>query len=91
MLNPTPPEHLVNAEGQPYFLWDTEMTLEQLRSGLQDPDPEVRAYLVGKLIRQAKPRVAQSPPPGLKKPGGAGKSQTARPWGLCGPGGLSYR
>jgi hypothetical protein len=26
MLNPTPPEHLVNAEGQPYFLWDSEMT-----------------------------------------------------------------
>jgi hypothetical protein len=55
MLNPTSPEHLVNAEGQPYFLWDSEMTLEQLRSGLQDPDPEVRAYLAGKLMRQAKP------------------------------------
>jgi hypothetical protein len=55
MLNPTPPERLVNAEGQPYFLWDSEMTLEQFRAGLQDPDPEVRAYLAGKLMRQAKP------------------------------------
>lgn len=55
MLNPTPMERLVNAEGQPYFLWDSEMTLEQFRSGLQDPDPEVRAYLAGKLMRQAKP------------------------------------
>src|SRR3954447_18438676 len=52
---PTPPEHLVNAEGQPYFLWDSEMTLEQFRAGLRDPDPEVRAYLAGKLMRQAKP------------------------------------
>jgi hypothetical protein len=55
MLNPTSPGHLVNAEGQPYFLWDSEMTLEQFRAGLRDPDPEVRAYLAGKLMRQAKP------------------------------------
>src|SRR3954465_3028989 len=55
MLNPTPPERLPNPEGQPYFLWDSEMTLEQFRSGLQDPDPEIRAYLAGKLMRQAKP------------------------------------
>lgn len=26
-----------------------------LRAGLRDPDPDVRAYLVGKLMRQAKP------------------------------------
>jgi hypothetical protein len=55
MLNPTPPEHLVNAQGQPYFLWDSEMTLDQFQMGLRDPDPEVRAYLAGKLMRQAKP------------------------------------
>ena len=53
MLNPTPPERLVNGKGQPYFLWDTEMTLEEFRAGLKDP--EVRAYLAGKLMRQAKP------------------------------------
>ena len=55
MLNPTPPEKLVDAEGHPYFLWDTEMTLDEFRAGLRSPDPDVRAYLIGKLMRQAKP------------------------------------
>jgi hypothetical protein len=55
MLNPTPPEHLVDADGQPYFLSDGQMTLDEFRAGLRDPDPDVRAYLTGKLMRQAKP------------------------------------
>ena len=54
-LNPTPPSLLVDAQGRPYFLWDSNMTLKELRAGLVDPDPEVRAYLVGKIMRQAKP------------------------------------
>jgi hypothetical protein len=29
--------------------------LNQFRKGLDDPDPDVRVYLVGKLMRQAKP------------------------------------
>jgi hypothetical protein len=55
VLNPTPRNHLTDDEGRPYFLWDCNLTLEQFERGLQDPDPEVRAYLVGKLMRQAKP------------------------------------
>lgn len=55
MLNPTPPEGLTDDQGRPYFLWDCDLTLEQFERGLHDPDPEVRAYLVGKLMRQAKP------------------------------------
>ena len=55
MLAPTPPDRLVDAEGRPYFLWDSPMTLDEFRARLADPDPEVRAYLVGKLMRQAKP------------------------------------
>lgn len=55
MLNFTPPERLTDAQGRPYFLWDCDLTLEQFRERLEDPDPEVRAYLVGKLMRQAKP------------------------------------
>ena len=55
MLNPTPLERMVDPQGHPYFLWDTEMTLAEFRNSLEDPDPEVRAYLVGKLMRQAKP------------------------------------
>jgi len=55
LLNPTPPNRMVDARGRPYFLWDADMTLDQFRAGLRDPDPEVRAYLVAKLMRQAKP------------------------------------
>jgi hypothetical protein len=55
LLNPTPADKMVDARGRPYFLWDCEMTLEQFRAGLASSDPAVRAYLVGKLMRQAKP------------------------------------
>lgn len=54
-LAPTAPERLVNERGQPYFLWDEDLTLEQFRECLHDPDPDVRAYFIGKLMRQAKP------------------------------------
>jgi hypothetical protein len=55
MLNPTPPELLTDQQGRPYFLWDCEMTLDEFRRQLEDSDPDVRAYLIGKLMRQAKP------------------------------------
>lgn len=55
LLNPTRAEHLVDPAGRPYFLWDVDMTLEEFRARLNDADPDVRAYLVGKLMRQAKP------------------------------------
>ena len=55
VLAPTPPDRLVDAAGRPYFLWDEAMTLETFRAKLGDPDPEVRAYFIGKLMRQAKP------------------------------------
>jgi len=51
----TSPEKLVDARGRPYFLWDIDMTLDEFRLGLRNPDPEVRAYLAGKLLRQARP------------------------------------
>jgi hypothetical protein len=46
---------MLDARGRPYFLWDADMTLEAFRAGLQSPDPAVRAYLLAKLMRQAKP------------------------------------
>lgn len=55
VLSRTPPERLVDGEGRPYFLWDVDMTLEAFEQGIRDPEPSVRAYLVGKLMRQAKP------------------------------------
>ena len=55
VLNPTPNSRLVDAQDHPYFLWDQEMTLSTFMERLRDPDADVRAYYVGKLMRQAKP------------------------------------
>src|SRR5579859_4680007 len=50
----TPDDLLVDERGRPYFLWDVDMTLQEFRDGLRQSDLEVRAYLAGKLMRQAK-------------------------------------
>jgi hypothetical protein len=55
ILCPTPRELMVDAQGRPYFLWDSDMTLARFRELLRDPDERVRTYYVGKLMRQAKP------------------------------------
>lgn len=55
VLNPTPPERLVDGRGRPYFLWDVETTLDQFCDMLAGDDRDVRGYLIGKLMRQAKP------------------------------------
>jgi hypothetical protein len=55
VLAPTPPDRLTDAKGRPYFLWDMEMTLDELRERLSDRDAPERAYLLGKILRQAKP------------------------------------
>jgi hypothetical protein len=46
---------MLDQRGRPYFLWDEDLTLEAFRERLRDPDPAVRAYFLGKLMRQAKP------------------------------------
>jgi hypothetical protein len=55
VLNPTPPETLVDGAGRPYFLWDMDLTLSAFQEKLRMGDEETRAYFVGKLMRQAKP------------------------------------
>jgi hypothetical protein len=55
MLAPTPPERLTDSSSHPYFLWDTEMTLDDFRRELASTDPEIRAYHIARLMRQAKP------------------------------------
>lgn len=55
VLNPTPRALLVDAKGRPYFLWDSELTLAEFEHRLCTDDMEAKAYLVGKLMRQAKP------------------------------------
>ncbi len=54
-LAPTSADRLTDAAGRPYFLWDSDLTLAEFRARLADEDPEVRAYFLGKLMRQAKP------------------------------------
>lgn len=55
MLNPTPPELLMDAQRRPYFLWDTILTVDELRQRLEAPDIQSRAYWIAKVMRQAKP------------------------------------
>lgn len=55
MLAPTPSHLLTDAQGRPYFLWDMEMTLDEFERAIRDERSDGRAYLVGKLLRQAKP------------------------------------
>lgn len=55
MLHFTPSERLNDPEGRPYFLWDCDLTLSEFETRLRVSDPEARAYLIGKLMRQAKP------------------------------------
>jgi hypothetical protein len=55
MLAPTPRHILVDQQGRPYFLWDTEMTLHEFECALADRESPAQPYLVGKLMRQAKP------------------------------------
>lgn len=55
MLAPTPPERLLDAKGRPYFLWDVDLTLEEFAKRLTAAQGEARAYLLAKLLRQAKP------------------------------------
>ena len=55
MLHPTPREALIDGGGRPYFLWDCDLTVAQFEERLRHPDPDVRAYFVAKLMRQAKP------------------------------------
>ena len=55
VLCPTPRDKLVDAQGRPYFLWDSDMTLARFEELLREGDEELRAYLVAKLMRQAKP------------------------------------
>jgi len=47
---------LSDDEARPYFLWWTDATTADLRAHLRDPSPEVRAYWMGALLREANTR-----------------------------------
>ena len=55
VIFPTPDDRLVDARGRLTFLWDVDITREEFEEHLRDPDPLVRGYWIGKLLRQAKP------------------------------------
>ena len=55
VLNPTRKDLLTDPQGRPYFLWDMDVTLDHFVRRIREGNREVRAYLVGKLMRQAKP------------------------------------
>lgn len=55
MIFPTPDELLTDPQGRLTFLWDVDVTRPQFEAMLRDPDPAVRGYWLGKLLRQAKP------------------------------------
>lgn len=46
---------MLDAQGRPYFLWDTDVTLERFKKLLRSDDEAVRAHMLAKLMRQAKP------------------------------------
>ena len=45
---------LDDPEGVPYFLWDQPMPLQALRQKLSCAPPAERAYLLGKIMREAR-------------------------------------
>jgi hypothetical protein len=51
----TPRDKLLDSQGRPEFLWDTEQTLDEFLRDLRGGNAAVRAYLIAKLMRQAKP------------------------------------
>lgn len=54
-LPPTTPE-LSDPSARPYFLWWTDATAGDLRRHLDSPEPEIRAYWMGALLREANTR-----------------------------------
>lgn len=58
MLASLPPtsRELTDSGHRPYFLWWTDATVADLRARLADPDPDVRAYWMGALLREANTR-----------------------------------
>lgn len=55
MLHATPAADLVDPRGRPLFLWDCDLTLDELRDRPSSEDPDLAAYWTGKVMRQARP------------------------------------
>jgi hypothetical protein len=55
-LLPPTSDALTHDDHRPYFLWWTDATVGVLRRHLKDPDPTVRHYWMGALLREANTR-----------------------------------
>jgi hypothetical protein len=53
---PPPSATLSDDRTRPYFLWWTDATVGEFRARLADPDPDVRTYWMGALLREANTR-----------------------------------
>ncbi len=45
---------LTQGDKRPYFLWDEDVTVAELRSALRGDDRELRLRLLGKMLREAR-------------------------------------
>ena len=55
VLCPAPAEKMCDANGRPYLLWDSGLTLPEFLAPLHGAEPEERRYWMAHLLRQAKP------------------------------------
>jgi hypothetical protein len=45
---------MTRGDRRPYFLWDEDLSIDELRALLQDPGNPRRLRLMGKLLREAR-------------------------------------
>ncbi|MFO0571210.1 MAG: hypothetical protein U0263_36610 [Polyangiaceae bacterium] len=45
---------MTRGDRRPYFLWDEDVTSDELRAVLDGPDSEERTRLFGKMLREAR-------------------------------------
>ena len=58
LLRTTPQDAMVDARGRPYFLWDCDLTMDQLHEALASDDRPTRLTMLAKVLRQARPEDA---------------------------------
>ncbi len=51
-------QRLTDERGRPRFLWDLDLTMAQFCERLTDPDPAVSGWMLGRLLREARPEDA---------------------------------
>jgi hypothetical protein len=48
--NPTPSEKLVDSQGRPCFLWDCDLTLEELQEGSKNADEPDDVFTFARVL-----------------------------------------